>query len=69
MSGGYATLVSPCFSCKRIFSANPRKVPSYHGEPICKPCIEKVNRNRTASGRPLWPVAADAYEPCPEGEL
>jgi hypothetical protein len=25
--------------------------------------MDIVNENRRAHGRPLWPVAADAYEP------
>ena len=66
---GYATLHASCFACHRPFSCNPRKVPSYKGEPICESCIRRVNENRKRNGLPLWPVADDAYEPCPEGEL
>lgn len=64
---GYLFVMSPCFVCKRLFTYNPDRVPSFtteHGrEPICKPCIEIVNRRRVENGLPPWPVYADAYEP------
>jgi hypothetical protein len=31
--------------------------------------MEEVNRRRTAEGVPPFEIAADAYEPCDEGEL
>jgi hypothetical protein len=60
---GYMTVYSPCFVCKRPFHSNPQSVPSYEGEPICSTCIVVVNEERAKKGMPLWPVAADAYEP------
>lgn len=60
---GYMTAMGTCFGCKRLFSFNPRSVPSFKGEPICGTCIAIVNAKRKASGLPLWPVAKDAYEP------
>ncbi len=60
---GYMMLTAPCFCCKRIFCANPHRVPSYQNEPICKPCILNVNERRIKEGREPWPVHADAYEP------
>ncbi len=56
-------LMGPCFSCGLVFGYNPDKVPSYDGQAICEPCIEQVNTKRKATGLPLWPVHADAYEP------
>ncbi len=66
---GYVTVYGTCFACRRPFFFNPRSVPSHQGEPICQGCITLVNERRRATGLPLWPVAADAYEPLPEGEL
>ena len=60
---GYMMGYGACFSCKGLFSFNPSTVPSYRGEPICRGCITRVNDKRKAAGAPLWPVAADAYEP------
>lgn len=67
MSGPYVSLMAACFGCGRLFASNPRTVPSYENQPICRTCIERVNANRAASGRPLWPVADDAYEADDEG--
>jgi hypothetical protein len=66
---GYATLVAPCFVCGKLFSGNPRRVPSYQNQPICRDCIEKVNKRRAETGQPLWPVPPDAYEAVDEAEL
>lgn len=60
---GYMYCMGPCFSCKKLFSFNPHRVPSYNGEPICRECIERVNTKRKEMGSPLWPVPRDAYEP------
>lgn len=60
---GYMTCMGTCFSCKNLFHFNPSRVPSYHGEPICRDCIALVNAKRKAAGSPLWPVPRDAYEP------
>lgn len=66
---GFAFVLGTCFSCRRVVSFNPRTVPSYKGEPICRECIEVVNAKRRALGNPEWPVAEDAYEPVEEGAL
>lgn len=60
---GYMMLVGPCFCCHRMFTCNPKKVPSFKNEPICRPCIEYVNKERAARGLPQWPVFEGAYEP------
>jgi hypothetical protein len=60
---GYMIATSTCFGCKRLFSYNPNKVPSYAGNAICADCIAIVNKRREDAGLPLWPVAADAYAP------
>lgn len=64
---GYMAILSPCLVCKVPFFANPYSVPSYQGEPICESCIRFINGRRKANGLPLWPVAADAYEPVADG--
>lgn len=66
---GFAMLHAPCFCCGRVFASNPRRVPSYLNQPICRTCIDRVNDARRARGNPLWEVPADAYEPLPEHEL
>ena len=72
----YAILHGDCYSCKRIFSANPEKVPSMRiddnglqvlvgGTQIifCKPCVEKANRARERRGMDPLYIHPDAYEP------
>lgn len=59
----YMIVMGTCFGCGRPFGFNATSVPSFGGEPICKSCITIVNERRKASGLPLWPVPADAYEP------
>lgn len=59
---GYMSLLAPCFVCKRLFNSNPSLVPSYQNNPICKGCIERVNRERETKGLALWPVLPGAYE-------
>jgi len=66
---GYVHMIGPCFGCKKPFAFNPRRVPSYKGEPICLGCITLVNERRKTAGLPLWPVFEDAYEPMPEEAL
>jgi hypothetical protein len=66
---GFVTAFSPCFSCGRPFSYNPRKVPSFEGEPICGSCMDRVNEKREEMGLVPHPIQPDAYEPLPEEEL
>ena len=66
---GYALVFGNCFGCGRSFGFNPVRVPSYQGKPICKECIEAVNKKRAELGNPLWPVPEDAYTACHESEL
>ena len=51
---GYAFLMGACGCCHRTFSCNPVKVPSFRfdgvtKEPICKTCIEIINKKRNES--------------------
>lgn len=71
---GYAVVIGDCFSCNRIFTFNPLRVPSTrdeHGarQPICKGCIAELNGKRKEMGLPPITIADDAYEPCSEDEL
>lgn len=66
---GYVTGFGPCCVCTRPFSFNPVRVPSFKGEPICRTCMERVNREKQAQGLPAFKILEDAYEPCSEEEL
>jgi hypothetical protein len=68
-TGGYYSLMAPCYVCGVVFASNPARVPSYENQPICEPCIGLINRRRAELGQPLWPVLEGAYEPAQEGEL
>jgi hypothetical protein len=70
---GYAIAMSPCISCRRVFSYNPVRVPSvyYRGErePVCRECIERANPQRIAMGLAPFVPLPGAYDACEEGEL
>ena len=70
---GYALAHSACYSCKRIFSYNPMRVPSIsvdgQREPVCLDCMIWVNNVRELRGMPPHPIHLDAYEPIDEREL
>jgi hypothetical protein len=66
---------APCWSCHRLFTFNPHKVPSIPidpatGEasaggvrhPVCRDCARLANAYREAHGLPLWDVSDEAYE-------
>lgn len=60
---GAMFLLAPCYICNVVFTSNPLLVPSYQGNPICRSCIEGVNRRREDTGLPHWPVLPGAYDP------
>ena len=68
---GYAFCTTACFCCRRNFSYNPLRVPSFHDprsgrEPICLRCVEMVNPDRIKRGlKPIVPLpeAYDPYDP------
>ena len=66
---GYAMLMAPCLGCGRVFSSNPRKVPSKDNEPICRECMTLINEKRKTAGLKPFPIPDDAYEPIDEHEL
>lgn len=69
----FATAMSPCYGCHRVFSYNPVAVPSItvNGvrEPICQNCVNLVNPKRIANGLPPIVPLPDAYMGCDESEL
>jgi hypothetical protein len=70
---GYVTAMAPCIGCGRLFSFNPVHVPSIivngRREPVCRPCVDRVNPGRKAHGlEPIVPLD-DAYDACDESEI
>jgi hypothetical protein len=41
----------------------PSTDPTDPRAPICRPCIDTINRERKARGMPTWTVHPEAYEP------
>ena len=71
---GYALVIGSCYTCRRIVSFNPNRVPSVRDkqdvrQPVCRECIEKANPVRKAEGLPEITIHPDAYEPISEYEL
>lgn len=71
---GYAFVISPCLVCKRPFTFNPKKVPSWYNEegtrePICEPCIKRINILRVEKGKDPFSIHPEAYTYCDEVEL
>lgn len=66
---GYVLIHAPCYACGLPMSANPKWVPSHDGQPVCRACMEQINRVRKANGIDPHPIHPLAYEPLPEGEL
>jgi hypothetical protein len=60
-AAGWLLGFAPCFVCARPFGFNPSKVPTWNAEPICGPCIEKVNEARRKQGEPEITVDPQAY--------
>ena len=66
---GYGFAVSPCFACKKLFTFHPSFVPSYKDKPVCKTCMEIVNKKRIAEGTEPHPIHPKAYKVFEESEL
>lgn len=72
---GYAFMIAPCLLCKRPFTFNPVKVPSFRikrdgpKEPLCQSCMDMINRERVKKGAQPFEIAPDAYEACDENDL
>jgi hypothetical protein len=70
---GYAFVIGSCCICKETFTFNPIRVPSLRikgtKEPICKICMENINRLRKKNDLEPFSILPDAYEACREEEL
>lgn len=70
---GYVFAMGACLVCKRTFSFNPVRVPSYRvngtKEPICPVCMEEINAKRATIGLPPFPIPENAYEATDEQNL
>lgn len=64
--GVFVMVLGSCAVCGQIFSFSPSKVPSIRinrkREPICRICIEMVNRVRAAGGVEPFLVLEGTYE-------
>ena len=70
---GYAFVIGSCLVCKRQFTYNPVRVPSFRvdgvKEPICQSCIDFVNKKREEAGTKPFIIHPEAYKACDENEL
>ena len=66
---GYAIMMGECGNCKRMFSYNPRFVPSKDNIPFCKECVEGANPIRVKNGLEPIRIHLEAYEPIDENLL
>lgn len=62
---GYMAATGPCWSCKRLFTFDPDKVPSIVVEgvkqPLCRSCVDRANALRKENGNPLIHPLPGAY--------
>lgn len=70
----FISVTSPCYLCGQlIYFYNPVRVPSVlvdgRCEPLCRPCVESVNRERAAKGLPVWTIYPDSYDAVDEQEV
>lgn len=71
---GYVFCMGACIACGRPFAFNPHRVPSTSAvtgsrEPVCRSCMDWINRKRRELGLEPFQIEADAYEPMAEAEL
>jgi len=74
MPDGYVFVLGECYGCGRTFTFNPVRVPSVRDEkgvrqPLCRVCVEYVNRERKKAGMEPFTIRSDAYEPVREEEV
>jgi transposase-like protein len=67
---GFAFAVASCVGCNRLFSFNPASVPSVsldgQQQPVCRSCVERINRNRARHHLPKIEPLPGTYEPLSE---
>lgn len=74
---GHLWALAHCYGCGKLFGFNPELVPSItppgkaweEREPICRPCVDRVNPRRIAGGLPAIVPPPGAYDPVDEEEL
>lgn len=70
---GFAMGMGTCGSCNKLFSFNPRLVPSvrHDGQQLvfCQECCGKANVERAKNNLPLIPMNKKAWQPVAEEEL
>jgi hypothetical protein len=71
---GYVFAIGSCWTCGKMFTFNPVRVPSVKDgngvrQPICRDCMEHANKIRQEKGLEAFLILSDAYEPCDESEL
>ena len=71
---GYAFVTFACYACGHVMMANPVRVPSVKDasgtrQPVCGPCMDRINTKRKDLGLPPHKIHADAYEACDESEV
>jgi len=64
---GFMMVLGNCYACGIIFSFNADWVPSIRiegvREPLCRDCMNRVNRLRADNGVDAIYIHPDAYEP------
>ena len=71
---GYALGIGTCYTCGQTFSFNPVRVPSFRDknnvrQPVCRACLEQINRQRQEMKLEPLAIPEDAYDYCEESEL
>lgn len=71
---GYALCIGDCYACGKTFSFNPVRVPSFRDknnvrQPVCRSCMEQINRKRQKMSLEPFVIPEDAYDYCEESEL
>ncbi len=66
---GYATCISACGSCGRVFGYHPTFVPSLNNVAFCEGCMKIANAQRVASGIEPHPIHPRAYDVADEMEI
>lgn len=67
-------LFAACWCCRQPFGSNPSLVPSIRvkdgvpdpegvREPLCRSCVEQLNKARVAKGLEPFKIHPEAYEP------
>lgn len=70
---GYFIAFGRCINCNQSFGFNPHKVPSSSAltgtrEPICEPCVKRINAIRVERGLAAIKPLPGAYDPADEDE-